>query len=112
MSSVREPTGILSTIDIDPISTALASATPSEGMFRAVEQIAAQRIGIEMAAAFDDREKMAKASVRSIVNVPIVAREQCVGVLNCAIGADRVKPAEVTLARLLAIASIAVFATP
>jgi GAF domain-containing protein len=66
---------------------------------------------LEMAAAFDDKEGMASVGVRSIINVPIVLRGQCLGVLNFGRGIERVSPAEVTVARFLGVASSAVFTT-
>ena len=64
---------------------------------------------LEMAAAFDDKEGMASVGVRSIINVPIVVQERCVGVLNFGRGVERVSPADVTLARFLALASTGAF---
>ena len=64
---------------------------------------------LEMAAAFDDKEGMASIGVRSIINVPIVVQERCLGVLNFGRGQERVSPADVTLARLLALASTGAF---
>jgi GAF domain-containing protein len=66
---------------------------------------------LEMAAAFDDKEGMASVGVRSIINVPIVMRGQCLGVLNFGRGVERVSPVEVTVARFLGIACSAVFTT-
>lgn len=156
---------MLSTTDIDALAAALASLDPPGGVYRAIDQISAQRIGaivfsasvtqvdamevervyssrpetypvgvrtskrqtswgrqvlverrvfvgegaLEMAAAFDDQEKMGKAGVRSIINVPVVLRGQCLGVLNFGTAADRVGPADVSVARLLALAASAVF---
>jgi hypothetical protein len=65
---------------------------------------------LEMAAAFDDQEGMAKAGVRSIINVPIVVQEQCLGVLNFGRAVERVSPVHITVARFLGIAASAVFA--
>ncbi len=64
---------------------------------------------LEMAAAFDDKEGMANAGVRSIINVPIVVRDQCLGVLNFGRAVERVSPAHVAIARLLGIACSAAF---
>lgn len=64
---------------------------------------------LEMATAFDDQERMASVGIRSIINVPIVVRESCLGVLNFARGIERIPPAEVLLARLLALAATSVF---
>lgn len=67
---------------------------------------------LEMAAAFDDQEGMARAGVRSIINVPIVLKDSCLGVLNFGLVSERVTPLDVCLARMLAIAASAAFATP
>jgi GAF domain-containing protein len=64
---------------------------------------------LEMAAAFDDKEGMASIGVRSIINVPIVVQERCLGVLNFGRGLERVSPADVTLARFLALAATGAF---
>ncbi len=64
---------------------------------------------LEMAAAFDDQEQMARAGVRSIINVPIVVDRACVAVLAFARHAERVAPADVLLAKLFGIAATAPF---
>ena len=56
---------------------------------------------LEMAAAFDDQERMASLGIRSIINVPIVVDDRCVAVLNFARDLERVSPADVLLARCL-----------
>ncbi len=65
---------------------------------------------LEMAAAFDDQERMAKLGIRSIINVPFALRDEGLGVLAFGRGIERVRPAEVTLARLLGLAASAGFA--
>jgi GAF domain-containing protein len=67
---------------------------------------------LEMAAAFDDQEGMASVGVRSIINVPIVVRDRCLGVLNFGRGVERVGPADVAVARLLGIACSTAFVSP
>lgn len=64
---------------------------------------------LEMAAAFDDQERMASVGIRSIINVPVVVGDRCLGVLNFARGVERVSSAEIVVARLLGIAASAVF---
>ena len=65
---------------------------------------------LEMAAAFDDQEAMAKVGVRSIINIPIVLRGQCIGVLNFGFANERVSPATLTAVRCLGLAASAAFA--
>ena len=65
---------------------------------------------LEMAAAFDDQERMAKLGVRSIINVPFALRDGGLGVLAFGRPLERVSPAEITLARLLGLAASAGFA--
>ncbi len=65
---------------------------------------------LEMAAAFDDQERMATLGVRSIVNVPIVLPGGGLGVLNFGRNVERVMPADVTTARLLGLVASAGFA--
>jgi GAF domain-containing protein len=66
---------------------------------------------LEMAAAFDDQERMASVGIRSIINVPIVVRDRCLAVLNFGRSAERVLPGEVVLARFLGLVATAVFVT-
>jgi GAF domain-containing protein len=47
-----------------------------------------------MAAAFDDQERMASLGIRSIVNVPVVARDKTYGVLNFARSETRASAAD------------------
>lgn len=63
---------------------------------------------LAMAAAFDDQE-MAEAGIRSIINVPIVLLDACVGVLNFASDFDRISPAQVMLGRFLGVVATPVF---
>jgi len=65
---------------------------------------------LEMAAAFDDQERMAKLGIRSIINVPFALRDDGLGVLAFGRPLERVSPAEITLARLLGLAASAGFA--
>ena len=65
---------------------------------------------LEMAAAFDDQERMAKLGIRSIINVPFALRDEGLGVLAFGRAVERVSPAEITLARLLGLAASAGFA--
>ncbi len=64
---------------------------------------------LEMAAAFDDQERMASFGIRSIINVPVVVRDRCLGVLNFARNVEHVSSAEITMARLLGVAASAAF---
>ena len=64
---------------------------------------------LEMAAAFDDQERMASLGIRSIINVPVVVREQSVGVLNFARSDVRVSAEEIAVGRLLGIAATVAF---
>lgn len=64
----------------------------------------------EMAAAFDDQERMESLGIRSIINVPVVVRNRCIGVLAFGRSADRVRPSDVVIARLLGLASTPAFA--
>ena len=65
---------------------------------------------LEMAAAFDDQERMAKLGIRSLINVPFVLRDAGLGVLAFGRPVERVRPAEITLAHLLGLAASAGFA--
>ena len=64
---------------------------------------------LAMAAAFDDQADMEKVGVRSIVNVPVVVKDRCLGVLNFGFAEDRISARALTVARLLGIASSAAF---
>lgn len=64
---------------------------------------------LAMAAAFDDQADMEKVGVRSIINVPVVVKDRCLGVLNFGFAEDRVSARALTVARLLGIASSAAF---
>lgn len=64
---------------------------------------------LEMAAAFDDQERMASVGIRSIINVPVVVGDRCLGVLNFARGVERVWSAEIVVARFLGVAASAAF---
>ncbi|MGZ5216426.1 MAG: GAF domain-containing protein [Caldimonas sp.] len=68
---------------------------------------------LEMAAAFDDQERMASLGIRSIINVPVVIRDRCLGVLNFGRNVERVSLEEVVMGRFLGIAAgIAFVAEP
>jgi GAF domain-containing protein len=62
-----------------------------------------------MAAAFDDQERMASLGIRSIVNVPVVARDKTYGVLNFARSETRASAEDLAYARLLGIAATSAF---
>jgi len=64
---------------------------------------------LAMAAAFDDQADMEKVGVRSIINVPVVVKDRCLGVLNFGFAEDRISARALTAARLLGIASSAAF---
>jgi len=64
---------------------------------------------LEMAAAFDDQERMASLGIRSIINVPVVARDKLFGVLNFARSETRVSAEDLADARLLGIAATVAF---
>ncbi|MEO9067897.1 MAG: GAF domain-containing protein [Caldimonas sp.] len=64
---------------------------------------------LEMAAAFDDQQRMASVGIRSIINVPIVVGDRCLGVLNFARAVERVSSAEIVVARFLGVAASAAF---
>lgn len=64
---------------------------------------------LEMAAAFDDQERMASLGIRSIINVPIVVRDQSIGVLNFARSDVRISAEEIAIGRLLGIAATTAF---
>jgi len=66
---------------------------------------------LEMAAAFDDQERMASLGVRSIINVPVVIGDRIAGVLNFARGETRVQAQDLALGRLLGIVATAAFVT-
>ena len=63
-----------------------------------------------MAAAFDDQERMASLSMRSIINVPVALRAGGLAVLNFGLGVERIMPGDVTTARTLGVAASAGFA--
>jgi hypothetical protein len=60
-------------------------------------------------AAFDDHEAIARLQLRSIVNVPVVSRQQCLGTLNLVMQSERVEQEQVDFARLLAMLLVPVF---
>lgn len=52
---------------------------------------------------FDDHEAIARLSLRSIVNVPVVFEQQCLGTLNLLMQAPAVTPGQVQFAQLLSL---------
>ncbi|MEP7138661.1 MAG: GAF domain-containing protein [Caldimonas sp.] len=64
---------------------------------------------LAMAAAFDDPAGMARSGMQSIINVPIVVKDRCLGVLNFGFGTDRIDWRQLSVARSLAILSIVAF---
>ena len=62
-------------------------------------------------ASFDDSALMFSLGVRSIINVPVVWRGACLGVLNFACPHSLVKAEQVAAARLLGLVSVAALKT-
>ena len=60
-------------------------------------------------AAFDDHALMHSLGVRSIINVPVVWRDACLGVLNFACPLPRVEARQVATARLFGLIAVAAF---
>jgi len=60
-------------------------------------------------AAFDDHALMHSLGVRSIINVPVVWRDACLGVLNFACPLPRVDARQVANARLFGLIAVAAF---
>lgn len=60
-------------------------------------------------AAFDDHEAIARLQLRSIVNVPVVFEDKCLGTLNLVMQAETVEPGQVEFARLLGLLLLPVF---
>lgn len=58
-------------------------------------------------ALIDDAALMFSLGVRSIINVPVVWRDACLGVLNFACLNSRVEVEQIAAARLLGIVSVA-----
>lgn len=54
-------------------------------------------------ASFDDHEAIARLALRSVVNVPIVFEQRCLGTLNLLMQAASVAPAQVQFARLASV---------
>lgn len=54
-------------------------------------------------ASFDDHEAIARLSLRSVVNVPVVFEQQCLGTFNLLMQAASVTPAQVDFAQLLSL---------
>lgn len=109
-------TCFLETLELERVYSSRLDAYPtgarkSKGQTSWAQQVLRNRqvfVGegpLEMAAAFDDQERMASLGIRSIINVPIVVGDRCRGVLNFGRSVERVAPAEVALARFLGLAS-------
>ena len=60
-------------------------------------------------AAFDDHALMHSLGVRSIVNVPVVWRDACLGVLNFACPLPRVEASQVAMARIFGLVAVPAF---
>ena len=60
-------------------------------------------------ASFDDAALMFSLGVRSIINVPVAWRDECLGVLNFACPLPKVEAGQVAAARLLALTAVAAF---
>lgn len=54
-------------------------------------------------AAFDDHEAIARLHLRSVVNVPVVFEQRCLGTLNLLMQSDTVGPGQLDFAQLLAM---------
>jgi len=54
-------------------------------------------------AAFDDHEAIARLQLRSVVNVPVVFEQRCLGTLNLLMQSDTVDPGQLEFAQLLAL---------
>ena len=54
-------------------------------------------------AAFDDHEAIARLHLRSVVNVPVVFEQRCLGTLNLLMQSDSVDPGQLEFAQLLAM---------
>jgi GAF domain-containing protein len=54
-------------------------------------------------ASFDDHEAIARLALRSVVNVPVVFEQQCLGTLNLLMQAEHVATAQVQFARLASL---------
>jgi hypothetical protein len=54
-------------------------------------------------ASFDDHDAIARLSLRSVVNVPVVFEQRCLGTLNLLMQAAGVTPAQVQFARLASV---------
>ncbi|HEX2547479.1 MAG TPA: GAF domain-containing protein [Ramlibacter sp.] len=62
-------------------------------------------------ASFDDHEAIARLQLRSIVNVPVVFKAQCLGTLNLVMQGEKVAATQVDFARLLGLLLVPVFRT-
>jgi GAF domain-containing protein len=60
-------------------------------------------------ASFDDHDAIARLALRSVVNVPVVFEQQCLGTLNLLMQAAVVQPEQVAFAQLLSMLLLPVF---
>lgn len=60
-------------------------------------------------ASFDDHAAIARLALRSVVNVPVVFEQQCLGTLNLLMQAAVVRPEQVAFAQLLSMLLLPVF---
>jgi len=56
--------------------------------------------------AFDDHAAIASLGLRSVINVPVVARGACLGTVNFLMTADAVAPEHVAVARLAGLLAV------
>ena len=63
-------------------------------------------------AAFDDHALIARLGLQSVVNVPVVFEERCLGTLNLLMTRATVAPAQLDFARLLGLLLLPVFLRP
>ena len=62
-----------------------------------------------IAQAFDDHAAIAALGLRSVINVPVVARGECLGTVNFLMTRAEVLPEHVRFAQLLALMTVPVF---
>lgn len=65
--------------------------------------------GEAIRASFDDHEAIARLSLRSVINVPVVFEQQCLGTLNLLMQAAVVPPGHVRVAQLAGMLLLPVF---
>ena len=63
-----------------------------------------------IAQAFDDHAAIAALGLRSVINVPVVVAEQCLGTVNFLMTRAEVTPEHVSIAQLAAMLTVPVFA--